>query len=447
LAHHCTEAGLIEKAAGLWGKAGQRSLERSAVVEAIEQLTRALDQIATLTITPALRREQIRLQVALITPLLHVKGYGAPEIRAALERARFLMEQAEALGEPPEDPMLLFSVLYGFWVDNNSAFNGEICCDLAAQFLELAEKQGATIPLMVGHRIMGRSLLDTGNFAESRAHCDQAIAFYDPAAHRSLAMRISQVDAGVAILSFRTMTLWLLGYPEAALADADRALKDARKIGQAPTLLFALAHVQFTHTCCGDYAAANACGEEQVALAEEKGGLAWKLGGMVVQGCVSALTGKPSSAIQMLTSTITGWRATVWAPGNLSCLARAYADLGQFDEAWRAIGEATTLVETTKNRRDEADINRVAGEIALKQPERDVAKAEAYFERALAVARQQQAKSWELRAAMSMARLWRDQGKREQARELLAPVHGWFTEGFNTLDLKQAKALLDELGA
>ena len=158
LARHCTEAGLIEKAAGLWGKAGQRSLERSALVEAAEQLTRALDQIAALPATPALRREQIKLQVALITPLIHVKGYAAPETKAAVERARLLIEQAEALGEPPEDPLLLFSVLYGFWVANYVAFNGDVMRDLAAQFLALAEKQGATVPLMIGHRLMGISL-------------------------------------------------------------------------------------------------------------------------------------------------------------------------------------------------------------------------------------------------------------------------------------------------
>ena len=129
----------------------------------------------------------------------------------------------------------------------------------------------------------------------------------------------------------------------------------------------------------------------------------------------------------------------------LPSLAKAYAELGQFDDAWRCIGEAMTAIETTKERWCEAEVNRIAGEIALKSPEPDAAKAEAYFERALAVARQQQAKSWELRAAMSMARLWRDQGKRDEARELLAPVYGWFTEGFDTLDLKEAKALLEEL--
>ena len=246
LARHCTEAGLIEKAAGLWGKAGQRSLERSALVEAAEQLTRALDQIATLPATPALRREQIKLQVALITPLMHVKGYAAPETKAAAERARLLIEQAEALGEPPEDPLLLFSVLYGFWVANYVAFNGDVMRELAAQFLALAEKQGATVPLMIGHRLMGISLLYTGDIAEGRAHFDQAIALYDPAEHRPLATRFGQ-DAGVAILSYRSLALWLLGYPEAALADADHALKDAREIGQAATLMYALAHASLTH--------------------------------------------------------------------------------------------------------------------------------------------------------------------------------------------------------
>ena len=157
LARHCTEAGLIEKAARLWGKAGQRSLARSALVEAVEQLTRALAQIAALPATPALRREQIKLQVALITPLMHVKGYAAPETKAAAERARLLIEQAEALGEPPEDPLLLFSVLYGFWVVNFVAFNGDAMRELAAQFLALAEKQAATVPLMIGHRLMGIS--------------------------------------------------------------------------------------------------------------------------------------------------------------------------------------------------------------------------------------------------------------------------------------------------
>ena len=446
LARHCTEAGLIEKAAILWGKAGQRSLERSNLVEAVSQLTHALDQIATLPATPASRSEQIKLQVARANALMHTKGYGAPDTKAAVEQARLFIERAEALGEPPGDPLLLFSVLYGFWVANFTVFNGEVVRALAAQFLTLAEKQTATVPLMIGHRLMGNSLLFSGDIVGARAHYDQAIALFDPAPHRLLATQLG--DVGVAIFSYRAWALWSLGYPEAALWDTNHALKDARATGHAATLMVALGYALPTHIYCGDYAAANAHADELVALADEKGAMLWKAAGMMNQGWVAALTGNASNAIQMITSGITAWRstaATTWMPLYLPLLARAYAELGQFENAWRSIGEAMTAVEKTEERTSEADIYCVAGKIELLSPEHDAAKAQAYFERALAVSREQQAKSFELRAAMSLARLWRDQGKPQQARELLAPVYGWFTEGFDTLDLREAKALLEEL--
>jgi predicted ATPase/class 3 adenylate cyclase len=447
LAHHCTEAGLIEKAAGLWGKAGQRSLALSALVEAAAQLTRALDQIATLAPTPTLRRKQMKLQVALITPLIHVKGYAAAETRAAAEQARLLIEQAEALGEPSEDPLLLFSVLYAFWVANFVAFNGDVCRDLAAQFLALAEKQRAAVPLMIGHRIMGLSLLHTGDITEGRGHLDQAIALYEPAEHRPLATRFGQ-DARVSILSFRSLALWLLGYPEAALRDANDALKDAREMGQAAALMYALNHGAIPYTLCGNHAGAAAHAQELVALAEEKGSLYWKAFGLMNQGSVLALTGRTSDAIEMLISGIAAFRATgatLCIPFGLPHLARAHAELGQFEEAWRCIGEATTVAETTKEKWCEAEIHRTAGEIALMLPEPDAAKAEEYFERAVAIAREQKAKSWELRAATSLARLWQGQGRRSEAHDRLAAIHRWFTEGFDTADLREAKALLDEL--
>jgi len=449
LARHWTEAGVIEKAADLWGKAGQRSAQRSALVEAIQQITLALDQIATLPATPALRREQIKLQVALISPLLPVKGYAAQETKAAVERARLLIEQAEALGEPPEDPLLLFSVLYGFWVANYVAFNGDVMRELATEFLTLAGKQRATAPLMIGHRLMGLSLLVTGDIAESRAHLDRARTLYDPAEHRPLATRFGQ-DVGVAILSLRSWALCVLGFRQAALADIERAVKEAREIGQAATLMYALLVASITHVICGNYAEANAKIDELIALTDQTGSLFWGAWGMMQRGCVLALTGKAPDAVQTITSGITAWRSTgstAMIPSYLSYLAGAHAELGQFDNAARCIGEAMTTLETTKERWHEAEVNRIAGEIALLPPEPDAAKAEVYFERALGIARAQYAKSWELRAAMSMARLWRDQGKPQQALELLAPVYGWFTEGFDTRDLKDAKALIDALAA
>jgi tetratricopeptide (TPR) repeat protein len=254
LAHHFTQAGLTEAAIKWWGKAGQRSLERSALVEAVAQLTRALDQIATLRATPALRREQIKLQVALINPLMHIKGHAAPETKAAVERAGLLIEQAEALGEAPEDPLLLFSVLYSFWLANYIAFHGDVMCELARQFLAFAEKQGATAPLLIAHRIMGISLLCMGDIRGGRAHLDQAIALYDPAEHRPLATRFA-VDAAGSILSYRSWALWILGWPAAALADADQAINNARDMGQAVTLMHALGHAAFAYLHCGNYTA------------------------------------------------------------------------------------------------------------------------------------------------------------------------------------------------
>jgi class 3 adenylate cyclase/predicted ATPase len=446
LARHFTEAGLIEKAAGLWGKAGQRSLTRSALIEAAQQLARALGQIATLPGTPALRREEIKLQVALINPLMHVNGYAALETKAATEKARLLIEKAEALGEPPDDPLMLFSVLYGFWGASYNVFNGGAVCELAGQFLALAEKQGATVPLMIGRRLMGSSLLLTGDVAESRVHFDQALALHDPAKHRSLTTRFGQ-DIGVSILMFRSKALWLLGYPGSALADADRGLKDAREIGHAPTLMIALADI--THILCGNYAIANTNLQDLVALADEKGVVWWQALGMSLQGYLSAVTGEASNSVRTISTAVTVWRSTgstVFIPLSLLFLATAYAELGKLDDAGRCVGEAMTVVEKTEERWFEADIHHMAGKVALMSRQQDLAKAEAYFERALAVARKQGAKSLELRAAMSMAGLWRDQGKRSEARDLLAPVYAWFTEGFDTIDLKKAKALLDALG-
>ena len=445
LARHCTEAGQIEKAASLWGTAGQRSLDRSALVEALAQLTQALVQIAALPVTPALRREEIKLQVALITPLSHVKGYSAPETKAAAERARLLIEQAEMVAEPPEDPLLLFSVLYGVWTSNYVAANGNAVRDLSEQFLALAEKQGATAPLLIAHRIMGISLAFIGEIAKSRMHLDRAIALYDPAEHRSLATSFG-VDSAISSLSYRSWVLWLLGHPEAALAEADQAITDARQLGKAATLMYALWHTSVTQIECGNYTAATAQLEEAIALADEKGAAFWKGLATMVGGRVLALTGDALNAIQVVTSGIAAVQSAggrILLAVHLASLARAHAEQGQFDDAWRSIGEAVALDE----RWWQAEVTRVAGEIALLEPERDTAKAERYFQDALAVARQQQAKSWELRAAMSLARLWRDQGKVRQARELLAPVYGWFTEGFDTRDLKEAKTLLEELAA
>jgi predicted ATPase len=256
------------------------------------------------------------------------------------------------------------------------------------------------------------------------------------------------MDSSVSILSYQSFALWLLGYPGAALANADDTLKKAREIGQAATLMRALDFITWPHIWCGNYAAANAVLDELVALSDEKGASLWKAFGMMNQGWLLVSICKTRKAVQMITLGIAAWRSTgstPWISFHLSHLARAHAELRQFEEAWHCIGEAMSAVETIREKWCEAEVHRTAGEIALMPPAPEAAKAEAHFEHALTIARQQQAKSWELRVAMSMARLWLDQDKRQQAHDLLAPVYGWFTEGFDTLDLKEAKALLEQL--
>ena len=249
------------------------------------------------------------------------------------------------------------------------------------------------------------------------------------------------------------MALWMLGYPKAALADTEQALADAREIGQAATLMYALTHAAWIYLWRGDYKEVGNLAERVIPIAQEKGAMMWKGGAMLNKGCVFTLTSSSEAirnkAIETLTAGIATWSstgATTWLPWYQVYLAEAHAELGQFDEAWRNVHQAIAAIDNSNETWCEADLNRIAGEIARKS-DADALKAEKYFKRALAVARQQQAKSWELRAAMSLARLWRDQGKVQQACELLAPVYGWFTEGFDTLDLNEAKALLDEIAA
>jgi len=448
LARHCTEAGLIERAAHLWGTAGQRSLNRSALIEAVEQLSRALAQIATLPSNVALRREQISLQVALINPLMHVKGYAAPETKEAAEQARRLIEQAESNGEPPDEPLLLFSILYGFWVAHYVAFDGDVIRDLAAQFLTLAEERQATLPLVTGHRLMGASYLHTGEIIKARTHLDKAIELYQPAEHRRGAMLFGQ-DVRVAALFYRSLALWQLGYPDAAIRDAARSLVDARDTGQAANVMAALAITSLSHIHCGNYGLAKEQLDELCALADEKGAVFWKVGAMLLLGCVSALNGKAADAVDTVEVGIQAWRSTgasLWMPMYLAHLIGAYADLGRFDEAWRCFGEATSLMQQTKERWCEAEIYRIAGRVAIHSPGSDVDKPETFFRHALDVAQAQQSKSYELRVATSLAGFWRDQGRCDEAHRLLAPIYCWYTEGFDTNDLRRAKTLLDTLG-
>jgi tetratricopeptide (TPR) repeat protein len=307
LARHCVEAGLIEKATALWDRAGQRSLERSALLEAVGQFTRGLDQIAALPATPPLRQRQIKLQIGLANSFFHTKGFAAAETKAAFDQARAMIEQAEALGEHVEDSLLVYSVLYGFFIAKFIRFEGEAARALASQFLELARQQKATALIMIGHRLLGTTLLCLGEPAEGLKHLDQASALYEPAAHRSLFTHFGH-DVGAATHSLRSLALWLLGYPETALAEIDYALKTARETSHAPTLMFTLGMTTFPQICCRNYARANSQISECIALVEEKGVVLWKMHAMADRGCVLALVGKSAEGIQTISSEIDDWR-------------------------------------------------------------------------------------------------------------------------------------------
>ena len=307
LARHRTEAAQTEKAASLWGKAGQRSLWNAAFPEAERQLTRALAQIASLPSAPLVRREQIKLQVGLSYALMQTKGYGAPETKAAFELAQVLIEGAEALGEPAEDPLALFSILYGVWVWNFAAFNSHATLDLAMHFFALAREQDATLPLAIGHRLTASSLLVAGEIAKAREHFDSASALYNEVKHRPLVARIGH-DLGVMTLCHRGIDLWLLGYPDAARADIDRALGEAREFQHAATLMYALNYTSIVSALRRDIA--NARVDELLALADERGALFWKASGGLIKSWLSLLEGHASDAVTSFSSAIPMYRST-----------------------------------------------------------------------------------------------------------------------------------------
>ena len=456
LARHHTEAGHIEKAAALWGKAGLRSLAKSALREAVDQLTRALEQLEMMPASAALRREQIKLRIALIEPIRATRGFAAPEAKAALSRARELVEVADKLGELSEDPLPLFSILTAAWITNYVNFDGDSILLLSDQVFVLAEKLGGSVPLVSGNQLVGTTLLTTGEIAAGRDRLRRAISLYDPVAFGERARRTmydhkvqrSINDPKVMSLIYLSWADWLLGYPRAAIQSAESAIERAREIDQVATLMFAVSLTALTQFLCGNYVIAMSQVDELSNLASTTHAEQWKAAALVQRGYVSGAAGKPQEAVRNLSAGIDLWQSagsTLHVGLFKAFLARAKAELNKVLEASQTINEAIAIIEETKEQWCQAEVHRTAGEITLLSPKPNPAKAEAYFERALTVARQQQAKSWELRAAMSMARLWRDQGKRQQARELLAPVYGWFTEGFDTLDLKEAKALLDEL--
>ena len=438
-AQHYAEAGLVEKSVAYWGKAGHRSADRSAMAEAAAQFQKALDQLKVLPDSPDNRRQQLELCAALGAVLRTVKGFAAPETGHAFALARALWEQ---LGSPSE----FLQIPYG--LARYYAHHGAI--DLAMRLdeglLRLSRQRNDYTGLVLGHGSSGLDLMFVGRFALSRSHLEEALALYDRIFERSLVRQVgfhthatSQTRLGIV--------LFCLGFPDQALAQSNTAIATARRLAHLPTLADTLVGGARLLSLIGDGAALDERTEELVAVAVEQSFPYWIAAGRIFRGWLRVNNGDVADGMALLRDGIAAYRSSAqeaWTPHYIALFAKACEIAGEIEEALAQLDNALHIVERTGERWFEAELHRQKGELLLRQGHAEA--AEELYRKALGIAREQEAKLWELPAAVSLARLRGDQGRRGEARDLLAPVYGWFTEGFDTPDLKEAKALLDELG-
>jgi DNA-binding SARP family transcriptional activator/predicted ATPase len=445
LARHFQEAGIAEKAIAYLLQAGEQAKRSSANEAAITHLTRGLALLETTPETPDRDQRELDLQIALGVPLVLIKGHAAPEVEATYARARELCEPAYA-GDIPQR----FQVLMG--LRRYYLARGELgtAHELGEELLILAQSVQDPTHLSRAHMMHADTLDSLGEFAQVLDHCQQGIAVYDPRQSRSH-MFLFGNDTAVGCQMYEALALWHLGYPDQAMRRANESLTLAHELSHPFTLVFALYYTARLHMLRVEVRAVQEHVEAVLRIATERGFALFQAFGTVLRGWALAEGGEIEEGIWKMQQGLAAWRAmglAVVLPESLSFLAGAYGKAGQAEEGLRLVSEALTRVERTGERKFEAELYRLKGELLLGQVEADrcYREAEKCFERALEFARGQRAKSWELRAATSLSRLWHTQGRGEEARELLQEVYGWFTEGFDTADLTEAKALLDALG-
>jgi len=439
LAHHYTEAGLSAQAIPYWQRAGQRAIERSAYPEALAHLSKGLEVLRTLTDTPARAQQELGLQIALGQTWMAAKGQGVLEVERAYTRARELCQQ---VGETPE----LFPVLWGLWRFYLVRAEYQTARELAEQCLSLAQRIQDTALLLVAHHALGTSAYFCGEVSQARAHLEQGIALYNRQQHHHLAFRYG-LDLGVWCLAYGAWPLWLLGYPEQALQRSQEALTLAQKLAHPFSLAHAMYYMAYLHYFRREWQAAQEQAEAAMVLASEKGFPQMVATGMFTRGWALAMQGQGEEGIAQLQQGLAAFRAAAGdldRPRCLAHLAEAYGQVGQIEAGLTTLAEALATAHKTGDRYWEAELYRLKGELLLGQAS-PTEEVEACFRQAIEIARHQQAKSLELRAATSLSRLWQCQGKRAEAHDLLAPIYDWFTEGFDTTDLQEAKALLDTL--
>lgn len=420
--------------------AGEQALQQNAYQEAMRHLTTGLDLLQRLPETLERDQLELALHIAMGTALVATKGWTAPDVERTYTRAHVLGQQ---VGATPQLFPALFG-LWGFYQVRAELLDGR---EVAEQLLTLGQGQSDSTLIMLGHRALGESLLLCGEVAASLVALEQSTGLFDSQQHRALAFHYGQ-DVGVTSRAHAAMALWLLGYPDQALHRAQSAYALAQELASPFNLAYSMLYVASTHALRREWHQAQTLIECLLALATEHGFAYWLMAGTILRGWTLTQQGQPEAGMTQMRQGLTAWQKTgaeQRLPQYLSRLAVTYGELGQPGEGLMLLAEACAIIDKNNERWWEAEVYRLEGELRLKQAVPEEPLAEVGFQQALTIAHGQAAKSLELRAATSLARLWQSQSKCQEAYDLLASVYGWFTEGFETADLTDAKSLLDEL--
>ena len=464
LAHHYSHSGRIEKAIEFLQKAGQQAAQNSAHTEAIRHFTTALELLTPLPDTPERVQQELTVQLTLAASLQVTKGPAAPEVGNAYTRAQELCQQGG-------DTQQLFSALHGLWLFHHVQADLTAARETGERLLTMAEGIRDTALLLEARRTLGSTLLWQGEFPLARMHLEQAVTLYDQQQDSSLQFLYGGVDPGIVCLCELARVLWLLGYPDQALRRSQTALLLARTRSVPFSLGFALIFAAGLFQLRREGALTQHHADEGITLAQKYGFAALLSAGTIRRGWALAEQGRAEEGLRDMQQGLTARQAAgaeLAQPYFLSLLAEVYGKLGQGERAQTLLSTALIAARTSKEHRLDAELYRLKGELTLQLEARDLRletspasaqasslkslasqvveqEAEGYFQKAIDIARQQQAKSLELRATISLARLWQQQSKLHEAHTMLANIYNWFTEGFDTVDLKEAKVLLDEL--
>jgi len=439
LAGHAVRGELVDKAVTYLHEAGVKALRRSANDEAVAYFTQGLELVARGPARPDRQREELRLLLSLGPALQMSQGFGAPDVERTYTRA---VELAKAVGEPADH----FQALWGRWLFTTGGRSDYAAARrIAEELIVLGDRLGDPAFRVEAHHAMLPTTLWVGEPETARRHCEQGIAIYDKEQHRSLAFLYGGHDPGVCCYMHSALALWVLGYPALALERSRAGLALAMDLGHPGSIVNAFPFATQVQQLVGDTAALTALVGPMVAMAAEHGLRQWQAYGRILENWLAAQHDAGPGAIEQFRGTIDEYRGTgndLWVPCFHGLLADLYLKRGMIADGLALLAEARALGEVTGSRLWTPEFFRLEGELLVAS---DSVAAEVAYRRALDLARSQGTRSWELRAAVSLSRLWSQRGKREDARRLLGGIHGWFTEGFDTEDLRTARQALDAL--